>query len=237
MENQNNDAKLTAEQRMYQDVEVLAQEINQGNLGKDYTTSTFPGREGIWSNEELSDEEELARAKKRQQYFYHSKNRTNMSKEADEIMEKLKRGEAISRKEEFTLTCDDSKKVEEWAKVDDLKQKAKTGQLTEQELRYLTDTVYGKDSNKSKEVYDAMIKGGRVKSGEQERETGIKTSITREDDLTRTPSKKNEFIADLESKVYTKEEIAKNDVKEMKQPTIEQPVIQAPVTQGPELVI
>ena len=152
-------------------------------------------------------------------------------------MEKLKRGETISRKEEFTLICDDSKKVEEWAKVDDLKQKAKIGQLTEQELRYLTDTVYGKDSNESKEAYDAMIKGGRVKLGEHERETSVKTSVTREDDLTRTPSKKNEFIAELESKVYTKDEITKNDVKAMEQPTIEQPAIQAPTTQGPQLVI
>lgn len=39
----------------------------------------------------------------------------------------------------------------------------------------------------------------------------------------------NKFVANLESKTYSQEEIARNDVKEDESPSTEQPVVQAPV--------
>ncbi len=96
------------------------------------------------------------------------------------------------------------------------------------------------------EVFDTMSKSIReaeldkVKLPESEEQIPKKEfKKTRDEvhnDRTNTYTTKNKFVADLQSKTYTTEEIEKKDVKAKESPVVEQPVVQSPVTQGPEIV-
>lgn len=163
----------------------------------------------------------------------------------------------LSKTEGFNMIESDTTKRQAYAKMEDLREKAKSGKLTETELKELCETAFGKDSKEAKSVYDKMIETGRVKPAESKTKSDEYqqqvAEVTRDNDLesqkqlsdtqisVQSKSEKsredNKFIQDLKQQTYTPEEIARNDAKAMESPVAEQPVIQAPVTQGPEMVI
>jgi len=91
------------------------------------------------------------------------------------LREKLKNGEPLTTVEKliiaqsstnievFSMVESDPKKVEQYAKFQELQEKAKNGTISEQDLKFLCDTAFGKDSDYSKVIYDALIASGKVK--------------------------------------------------------------------------
>ncbi len=163
----------------------------------------------------------------------------------------------LSKTEGFNMFESDTTKRQAYAKMEDLKEKARSGNLTQTELKELCETVFGKDSKEAKAVYDKIIETGRVKPNESKIKSGeYKKQVTEEiknkdlesqnesPDIERSTQSKSEktrennrFIEGLKQQTYTPEEIARNDVKVMEKTSAEPPVVQAPVTQGPEMVV
>lgn len=163
----------------------------------------------------------------------------------------------LSKTEGFNMFESDTAKRQAYAKMEDLREKAKNGKLTETELKDLCETAFGKDSKEAKSVYDKMIETGKVKVAEtkpksdeyQKQVAEVNRDnapehqrTTVETERSTQPAREqaredNKFIQELKQQTYTPEEIARNDAKAMESPAIEQPTIQVPVTQGPEMVI
>lgn len=163
----------------------------------------------------------------------------------------------LSKTEGFNMFESDTAKRQAYAKMEDLREKAKNGKLTETELKDLCETAFGKASKEAKSVYDKMIETGKVKVAEtkpksdeyQKQVAEVNRDnapehqrTTVETERSTQPAREqaredNKFIQELKQQTYTPEEIARNDAKAMESPAIEQPTIQVPVTQGPEMVI
>ena len=62
----------------------------------------------------------------------------------------------LSRVEAFNLVESDPEKRKKFALFQSLKEKAKEGKLTLEELKFLCDTAFGKDSIESENVYEKM---------------------------------------------------------------------------------
>ena len=67
------------------------------------------------------DLKSLAIASIKQEYELFANNRINFTKEADDLLEKIKNGGELSNKEAFILNCDDPKIISEYSKFDDIK--------------------------------------------------------------------------------------------------------------------
>jgi len=70
--------------------------------------------------------------------------------------------------EAFSLVENDPKKVVLFAKFYHMRQQVEKGELTEEKLKFLCDTAFGKDSIESKEIYEAMIQTGKMKQRKNE---------------------------------------------------------------------
>ena len=57
----------------------------------------------------------------KQEYELFANNRINFTKEADDLLEKIKNGCELSNKEAFILNCDDPQIISEYSKFDDIK--------------------------------------------------------------------------------------------------------------------
>ncbi len=68
----------------------------------------------------------------------------------------------------FNLVEENEEKRAKYKEMVELRKKAKQGTLTKKELKYLCDTAFGKDTEESRRIYDAMIRSGRVKEEEEE---------------------------------------------------------------------
>lgn len=71
------------------------------------------------------DLKSLAIASIKQEYELFANNRINFTKEADDLLEKIKNGGELSNKEAFILNCDDSQIISEYSKFDDIKKQIK----------------------------------------------------------------------------------------------------------------
>ena len=67
------------------------------------------------------DLKSLAIASIKQEYELFANNRINFTKEADDLLEKIKNGGELSKKEAFILNCDDPQIISEYSKFDDIK--------------------------------------------------------------------------------------------------------------------
>ena len=74
-------------------------------------------------NDKYSEDDlkSLAIASIKQEYELFANNRINFTKEADDLLEKIKNGGELSNKEAFILNCDDPKIISEYSKFDDIK--------------------------------------------------------------------------------------------------------------------
>lgn len=57
----------------------------------------------------------------KQEYELFANNCINFTKEADDLLEKIKNGGELSNKEAFILNCDDPQIISEYSKFDDIK--------------------------------------------------------------------------------------------------------------------
>ena len=67
------------------------------------------------------DLKSLAIASIKQEYELFANNRINFTKEADDLLEKIKNGGELSDRDAFILNCDDPQKILEYSKFDDIK--------------------------------------------------------------------------------------------------------------------
>lgn len=90
-----------------------------------------------------SEEEylELASAIARKNYEIYAKERKNFSKEADDILEKIKTGHLPDKIEVFTLMCDEPEKVEKYMQMEQLKDRMKMGVISEEDFEYLIGVI------------------------------------------------------------------------------------------------
>ena len=71
------------------------------------------------------DLKSLAIASIKQEYELYANNRINFTKEADDLLEKIKNGGELSNKEAFILNCDDPQIISKYSKFDDIKKQIK----------------------------------------------------------------------------------------------------------------
>ena len=71
------------------------------------------------------DLKSLAIASIKQEYELYANNRINFTKEADDLLEKIKNGGELSNKEVFILNCDDPQIISKYLKFDDIKKQIK----------------------------------------------------------------------------------------------------------------
>ena len=71
------------------------------------------------------DRKSLAIASIKQEYELYANNRINFTKEADDLLEKIKNGGELSNKEAFILNCDDPQIISKYLKFDDIKKQIK----------------------------------------------------------------------------------------------------------------
>lgn len=78
-------------------------------------------------NDKYSEDDlkSLAIASIKQEYELFANNRINFTKEADDLLEKIKNGGELSNKEAFILNCDDPQIISEYSKLDDIKKQIK----------------------------------------------------------------------------------------------------------------
>ena len=75
------------------------------------------------NNYSLDDLQELAAALTKQTYEYYVNNCINKTNRATEILESIKHGHIPNKYEIFELMCDDYSKIEEYTKMEKLKDK------------------------------------------------------------------------------------------------------------------
>lgn len=71
------------------------------------------------------DLKSLSIASIKQEYELYANNRINFTKEADDLLEKIKNGGELSNKEAFILNCDDPQIISKYLKFDDIKKQIK----------------------------------------------------------------------------------------------------------------
>lgn len=71
------------------------------------------------------DLKSLAIASIKQEYELFANNRINFTKEADDLLEKIKNGGELSDREAFILNCDNPLIISEYSKFDDIKKQIK----------------------------------------------------------------------------------------------------------------
>ena len=84
----------------------------------------------------------LAIASIKQEYELFANNRVNFTKEADDLLEKIKNGGELSDREAFILNCDDPQKISEYSKFDDIRKQIKEDNaITLNDFNFLCDAM------------------------------------------------------------------------------------------------
>ena len=110
-----------------------------------------------YSDDELRD---LAAAIIKQEYEIYANQRTNVSDATDKLLEKIKNGGILSKKEGFMMFCDDPKTVEQYGLYEDIKDNIKTNNaITMDDFEYLCKEI-GFDYNMKE-----LIKLGFIEKG------------------------------------------------------------------------
>ena len=70
----------------------------------------------------------------------------------------------LSKSECFNMFESNKEKQKQYAEMERLREKAENGELTQEDLKYLCDQVFGKDSDLSKRMQREFIARGKVKT-------------------------------------------------------------------------
>ena len=88
------------------------------------------------------DLKSLAIASNKQEYELFANNRINFTKEADDLLEKIKNGGELSNKEAFILNCDDPQIISKYLKFDDIKKQIKEDNaITLNDFNFLCESM------------------------------------------------------------------------------------------------
>ena len=88
------------------------------------------------------DLKSLAIASIKQEYELYANNRINFTKEADDLLEKIKNGGELSNKEAFILNCDDPQIISKYLKFDDIKKQIKEdNSITLNDFNFLCEAM------------------------------------------------------------------------------------------------
>lgn len=125
---------------------------------------------------ELSTEEleELAIAHTKQTYEHYSNSRINKSKSADLILEKIKCGHIPTKYEIFELTCDDPVKIEEYVKLETIKDRVTDSGTISKEDFYTLSSIIGFDEEISQQIMQGFVAKGILVERYAEKESEIK---------------------------------------------------------------
>lgn len=86
----------------------------------------------------------------KQEYELFANNRINFTKEADDLLEKIKNGGELSDRDAFILNCDDPQIISEYSKFDDIKNRIQDNNaVTLDDFNFLCETMK-LDSHKKK---------------------------------------------------------------------------------------
>ncbi len=88
------------------------------------------------------DLKSLAIASIKQEYELFANNRINFTKEADDLLEKIKNGGELSDRDAFILNCDDPQIISEYSKFDDIKKRIQDNNaVTLDDFNFLCETM------------------------------------------------------------------------------------------------
>ena len=88
------------------------------------------------------DLKSLAIASIKQEYELFANNRIKFTKEADDLLEKIKNGGELSNKEAFILNCDDPQIISKYLKFDDIKKQIKEDNaITLNDFNFLCEAI------------------------------------------------------------------------------------------------
>ena len=88
------------------------------------------------------DLKSLAIASIKQEYELFANNRINFTKEADDLLEKIKNGGELSDRDAFILNCDDPQIISEYSKFDDIKNRIQDNNaVTLDDFNFLCETM------------------------------------------------------------------------------------------------
>ena len=78
----------------------------------------------------------------KQEYELFANSRINFTKEADDLLEKIKNGGELSNKEAFILNCDDPQIISKYLKFDDIKKQIKEDNaITLNDFNFLCEAI------------------------------------------------------------------------------------------------
>lgn len=84
----------------------------------------------------------IAIASIKQEYELFANSRINFTKEADDLLEKIKNGGELSNKEAFILNCDDPQIISKYSKFDDIKKQIKEDNaITLNDFNFLCESM------------------------------------------------------------------------------------------------
>lgn len=84
----------------------------------------------------------IAIASIKQEYELFANSRINFTKEADDLLEKIKNGGELSNKEAFILNCDDPQIISKYSKFDDIKKQIKEDNaITLNDFNFLCEAI------------------------------------------------------------------------------------------------
>ena len=86
-------------------------------------------------------DKDLEQALINKRYEQYQKQKINNSDSANNIMNKIKNGYIPNEADVFELCCDDQKKVDEYRKMFDIKQRVKDGKISEQDYQFLINKI------------------------------------------------------------------------------------------------
>ncbi len=72
---------------------------------------------------------------------FMQENRRNFSKQADDVIEKIKRGEKSRDSDYFILLHTDQKKIDEAVELDSIKERIKKGEIEHKDIDFLINTL------------------------------------------------------------------------------------------------
>lgn len=87
------------------------------------------------------DLKSLAIASIKQEYELFANNRINFTKEADDLLEKIKNGGELSDRDAFILNCDDPQIISEYSKFDDIKNRIEDNTVTLDDFNFLCEAM------------------------------------------------------------------------------------------------
>lgn len=113
--------------------------INNPNYESSEYISKLQSKNNNYSSDDL---QELAAALTKQTYEYYANHCINKTNRAVKILESIKNGHILDKYEIFELMCDDYSKIEEYTKMEKLKDKISYNEaITKEDFEFLCNEI------------------------------------------------------------------------------------------------